>query len=243
MDIVGCTYAQALGEIYVRPNPAQFENILDSQAPVKLEAPSDVRLPEGLILLSDKANKLPMLVTARNYMRKRNVMLSHWKAYNVGILPDKMPYRVVIPVEGDYYQARAIFKYMKPRYLGPKVDDSNMLFNAGVLETYDEVVICEGIFSAWAIGNNALALLGSNGNIEGKLERLIDSAVTKFIITVESGAHKKMSMLAHHLASSGKDIELWVYEGDDDPADGKAAYSLPYDFAANIRQRLTGKFV
>jgi hypothetical protein len=82
---------------------------------------------------------------------------------------------------------------------------------------YDEVVICEGAISAMAVGYNAIALIGKEIPDE-KLQRLINSSVSTFIIALEKNAWRTIQKLADALHAAGKKVIIWKFTVGD-PAD------------------------
>jgi hypothetical protein len=244
MDCTGLDYYHALGELYVKPNPGQFEDLPELLLRPKKFAqeatlPQPYTLPADFIPLwqGDGGEHKPILDMLRAYMQQRRFPASSWERYNLGYVPTVGP-RVYIPVEGDYWQARSIFHWMKPKYIGPAVDNGNVLSNWVSLQLYDEIVITEGVFSGMAVGPNHVALVGKNAT-PGKVRRLVQAPVSHYIITVEPEAVREMMRLADELTGAGKRVTLWQYEHGD-PADSKPSGIRAYDFEAKLRMLLTG---
>ena len=73
--------------------------------------------------------------------------------------------RVVVPVKDErervvYYSARTYTGH-KIRYVNPKRDKRNLVFNYYRVQAGGEVIVCEGVFSAMAVPNISVATLGS----------------------------------------------------------------------------------
>lgn len=236
MDVMGCSYAFALGQLYIQPKP-DLETLPERLAEQLSKAPksrsTEFILPEGYKPLygSNKADS--SVIYAQRYLSKRGFGPNYWQRYELGVLGG----RVLIPIEGDFWQARAIFPFQQPKYMSPRDESSDVLFNATALQKYSECAICEGAFSAMAIGDNALALVGKNPTVE-KVRRLIKAPVRKYIITIENKAERKMMELADKLVAGGKVVELWSYANDMDPADWVEPTKNLYDFKQKLSMLL-----
>jgi DNA primase len=229
MEITGFDYAQALGELYRPPKPSKFDEIKglwDEDIP---EVPN-VALPADFSLLEE--GKSVLAARAKRYMMRRGFKKYHWERYGLGVAKS-IGIRIIIPIEGDYWQARAIIQLIKPKYINPKSESKKVLFNPGALESYKEVVICEGAFSAMAVGDNAIALVGKSAT-RAKLERLKQSDVEHFIVTIEEGAERDMFQLSDELTGVGKQVTVWQYN-EGDPADSTDYNVKPYDFGTKLK--------
>lgn len=208
-DVTGFPYHRILGELYSPPSLSQFGKVAE------IIESSQAGFPEDFIQLTDNDDTTDC-VYAKRYLSRRGFGPKYWKRYNLGV-SSKHPGRIIIPIEGDYYQARAIFSWMEPKYTNPKSPARDVIFNAPALHLYSEVVVCEGAFSAMAVGNNGIALIGKEPTDE-KCERLIKSSVERFIIALEPGAYGSMGVLMQRLYRTGKTVIVWKYSVGD-PAD------------------------
>lgn len=216
-DYLGCTYVAALGELYTKPRARKITEddffFSVTKKSVELSLPLDF-----VPLYGSRGFK-----SYKRYLRSRGFGVEHWRKYNLGT-SSKYPMRVIIPIEDGYWQGRSILGSVKPKYVNPKVGNSDYIFNPTALQLYDEVVICEGAFSAMSVGDNAIAILGSSGR--QKSHRLAKSSVSTFIIALEPGAYSKMHKLADYLRNYDKGIIIWEY-ADGDPnssVDGYVTY-------------------
>lgn len=233
MDVTGYDYSRALGELYVIPRMVNYDRKISS---LNLESTDDgeqeeAELPEGFTALT-KTDDL-MARKAKKYLRLRGFPKRYWKRYNLGVTY-MMPGRVIIPIERGYWQARRIFKGMEPKYLNPRNSARDIIFNAEALRLYSEIVICEGAFSAMAVGENAIALIGKEPTAE-KVERISTAIdIDRFIIALEPGAFGTMKRLADALYNNGRNVLLWRYlQGD--PADPNGNFvELEYSFMAKV---------
>ena len=223
MDVLSCNYYQALGELYALPNPKNTRQIFrDLQLPIgKPEEVYNIHIVP--LRASDGCSYLS---AGRKYARNRGLTEVQWDLYKLGVSTD-LPYRLIIPVEDDYYQARAFYGWQEPKYLNPKIPSENCIFNSNALVTYDEVVVCEGAISAMCVGMNAIATLGIDVTKE-QLNRLINAPVKRYIIAFDAGTAKMSTKFADRLVGGGKEVKIWRYN-DGDPADTQYGY-VEYEY-------------
>ncbi len=235
IDVTGFPYWQARGELYVTPNVREdmkefVEYKFDHKPLETISKTYD--LPHDFMLMSDFRNKGKLMREARIYLHRRGIQIKDYWKYNFGVAPS-IGYRVIIPIEKGYWQGRAMYNWITPKYLNPKLPARDILFNAGALNLYNEVVVCEGAFSAMAVGDNAIALIGKEPTVE-KTHRLVSSEVETFIIALEENAFPSMSILADSLAANGKKVIIWGYKGLDDPADNHGYSVKTYDLKTKV---------
>lgn len=235
MDTTGMDYAHALGEIYAVPNPVDFEGLkerLKDEREFKEEYPD---LPADFTLLKQGITKridsATLIGRALYYLRIRGFKPEVYEKYGLGVA-SSVGYRVIIPIEDNYWQARSLYGFLKPKYINPEGESRELLFNSRALDLYNEVVICEGAFSSMAVGDNSVALVGKNPTDE-KLDRLRMSEVEHFIVTIEEGAQRSMVTLADALKGFGKRVTVWLYDHGD-PADSTAYKEKPYDLRTKL---------
>jgi len=225
MQYAGLNYYSALSRLYSRPRVMDLSNKLESlRESSKAQISQVFHLPGGYTELAHSGEEFGIL---KKYLRKRGFDEDVWRKYALGGSLE-IPHRVIIPVERDYWQARAVYKWMQPKYMNPSEPHKDVIFNSRALQYFDEVVICEGAFSAMAIGDNGVALIGKEMT-EEKGRRLAASPVWKFVIALEPNAWDTISKLADFLYKEGKEVEIWKYSNGD-PADPDGQFSvLPYD--------------
>ena len=236
MDYMGVDYSHALGELYAIPDPADFEALKEALSERKEFKEEFATLPHDFKFL-EKPWKTPLQTAASMYMKSRGFNLSMCIDYELGVA-ESLGYRVIIPIEDGYWQARAIYSFLVPKYINPQVESRHVLFNADALLQYDEVVICEGALSAMAVGHNAIALIGKTAT-EEKLKRLRISKVEHFIITIEEGAGRAMIVLADALKGHGKEVTVWQYDHGD-PADSDEFTEKSYDLKTKLKILMDG---
>lgn len=115
--------------------------------------------------------------------------------------------RMILPVfecgKLVYYQARALSDRQFPKYLNPPkrpgcAGKSSYVFNLEDAATFDEIFICEGIFSAIAAGPNAVAVFGKElSDVQAK--KIIFAGVKKAVIVFDAGEHESAKRAAAKL--------------------------------------------
>lgn len=116
-------------------------------------------------LPSDFTNDIPP--EGRLWLFKGGVTESQWRHYNFG-WSDKMQ-RVVMPIYKDlktksqliWFQARAVHKGQKPKYLNPSGDRTSLVFFTGTKTK--EITVVEDILSAVRVGttHHCCSMLGT----------------------------------------------------------------------------------
>jgi len=227
MDVTGLPYYRAIGELYHVPRMRDFHSKIE----VKQDARPAVQLPEGFknILLAEAKR-------ARTYLNNRGITDKQIAHYNLGIAVS-VPGRIIIPIEFDYWQGRRLYKWMDPKYINPKNPAKEAVFNSIALSLYEEVVICEGAFSAMAVGDNATALIGKECPQE-KLERFGGSKVSKFVVALDSDARKHAMILADKLSRLGKDVEIWEFNSGDPAENDGTVRKQDYNFKTKVEAML-----
>ena len=226
MDVTGLPYFKAIGELYA---PGRMKDDLKAEIESSWEDADrdkiarDYKLPDDFVLLKDVHDGARLSTEAKQYLISRGFDRPYWIKYRLGI-SEELGYRIIIPIEYGYWQGRAMYKWVQPKYINPDVPSREVIFNSAALESYPEVVICEGAFSAMAVGANAIALISKEAPKE-KLERLIDSKAQSFIIALEPGAFPSMGKMADALHRAGKKLTIWRYSKGD-PADPAGEFEV-----------------
>jgi DNA primase len=235
IDRTGLPYFLALAELYRTPKIREdsYKELFQHSGKVFRDTLKDLPTDFEGVLEGEGI----MFSRARKYLRRRGISKELWKFYNLGVCQETHPYRVVIPVEYGYYQARAMLKWMEPKYINPDVEARDYIFNSQALELYDEVPVLEGAFSAMAIGKNAVALIGKEP-VKEKVERLVNSSVKRFCIGLDYDAARWTVMLADKLSRAGKEVAMWNFQDARDPADGGVYEELSYDLKNILYMRM-----
>lgn len=149
--------------------------------------------------------------TSIKYLEKRNVLFDDIVKYNIGISTDGyFKNRIIFPsYDSDgilnYYTGRNIIEDGMPSYLFPE-SSKNIIPYESHINFSEPVVLCEGVFDAIAIRNNAIPLLGKFVS-----ENLHDSLVTKsndIYICMDRDAMKEALKLGLEYKSYGKNVYI-----------------------------------
>lgn len=236
IDLTGLSYYRALGELSIHPSLRHLEEKLGRLKKTEELPAYQVQLPAGFENLSTMES-LPGKM-AKKYLAGRGFGGWHIQRHNLG-MAYSVPWRIVIPIEYDYWQARSLLKSLEPKYVNPKSPAKAAIFNSFALQLYEEVVICEGAFSAMAVGEHAIALIGKEVP-EEKFERLAQASVKRYAVALDSDAKKFAAALAERLSRSGKEVEVWDYhEGDPAENDGIVEHKQ-YSFRTKVEMRMKG---
>lgn len=140
-----------------------------SSFPFQLQSEDDISIPSEPLTLPQYFYPLghkfiPMITT---YALNRGFPFE--TMYNLGFggcLTGKYGGCLIMPAFMNtdllFWQARDAYNRPLPRYRTPEgYSSSNSLFNIDKATTFDEVIICEGIFSALRVGEDAVATFGN----------------------------------------------------------------------------------
>jgi len=232
MNVTGFNYYKAINELYYQPRLSDAESIIAKfhGNPAPLEKRGSVaELPRDFkLMVHAQAENIQLY---KRYLIYRGFDRYYWEKYNLG-MSRSYPMRIIIPIEEGYWQGRSIVNWQEPKYVNPKADSGSVIFNSEALKLYDEVVVCEGAFSAMAVGGNAIALIGKEVT-PVKLERIVNSQVKKIVIALEPGAFDSMKMLMEAAFVNGKEVDVWRYNVGD-PADSTDFDVLHYNLSTRV---------
>ena len=122
---------------------------------------------------------------------------------------DKYSWRMIIPIERGYFQARTIMPEGEPKYTGPSMPIEDRLFNFPAVRKCKEIFVAEGVISAIALGDNAVATIGKELHKE-QARRIADGGAKKVTLSYDAdtvggkNVGKAISLLSSY------DIEVWV---------------------------------
>lgn len=239
MDVSG---AESLWEawrlINRGPTLMEFKSIADRLQPKPTPAKDLSHMPDWFQPFSKGLDGLSSQMVL-DYALKR-LTAEELRRYGMGFCRDsKQPefMRLVIPVERGYYQARSIFPGVAQKYINPKDPIEDRLFNYPALEAYNQVYIAEGIISAIALGESAVATLGKEPNT-AQLSRLRSSPVARYTLAFDAGTEYGRGLVkaAEHLGVD-KPVTIRQYsEGDPDSSESyiEFPYTLQYSIEAGF---------
>ena len=244
ISVDGGSYAQALKSIEdAAPDVGLFEKLGSSRGLV--QGHEMASMPDGykpLVVMSLKTSPIedhqehPEATAAWRYLTKRNVPLDIITRC-FGYVPGTM--RVWILIDDNWWQGRLMVAG-DPKYISPPWPKGDSLWNAQALGKYDDIVICEGVFSAIAVGDNAIALCGKTINAP-QADRIVQAMGKHTSITIMmdadaiQNAHDAAEVLMRHGYEGGLEIR---YMRSGDPADGVMGEKVAYDWSTPIKHAL-----
>lgn len=117
--------------------------------------------------------------------------------------------RVILPVyeKGNlvYFQARATNPQAKPKYLNPAkehaaLSKSQIVYNLDKAKEYEEIILCEGIFSAVSAGKNAVGIFGKELS-DTQMYKIFKSGVRSVVVMLDEGAEEQAQAAALKLST------------------------------------------
>lgn len=236
MNVTGCSYYEALLELeQPKPHVGLFHSI--NASPRGLIHIDEVKHPKGFISLYDPAVEGSLERNAvLTYLRGRKVPVSLIKQC-FGMVPGTN--RAWIIVDYRYWQGRSIIGSVEPKYVNPPWGKDGALWNWQILGKCDEIIICEGIFSALAAGKQALALLGKSAT-DKQVARIVKYQPSQITLMLDRGTEEESVKLAEQFIKAGYHNRLrlhWLYEPQ--PDDGLSGRTEDWSFGLQVRHRLS----
>jgi DNA primase len=129
--------------------------------------------------------------------------------------------RVVIPDFDDYgdccYWVARTYRGHKLRYKNPEGTNARtQVFHLSAAIAYTEVVITEGVFSAIAVGDDAVGTYGKNIS-DAQISMLVRAKFDKYVVALDGDARKDAVALAQALTERRCSVSLVEFDYDEDP--------------------------
>ena len=180
-----------------------------------------VSLPDFYKPLWKKSDD-PLYKNALSYLSKRGIGSREILRYSIGYC-DGGEYRnrIIIPsydVDGklNYFIARDMFPNSKFKYKNPPMSKDMIGFEM-YINWKEPIVLCEGVFDAIAIRNNAIPLLGKFLS-KTLLKKLAEKQPKEVYVALDNDAKKDAIKLVKFLMDSG--IKTYLLEmKDKDPSE------------------------
>ncbi len=235
MSVTGCSYLEALIEV---SQPTQHVGLFQRiTASPKGLMHVDAAKPDGFMTLYEPAIEGSAECKAiLNYLRQRKVP-ERLIRQRFGVVPGT--HRAWIIIDYRYWQGRSIIKSVEPRYVNPPWEKADALWNWQALGKAEEIVICEGVFSALAVGDHALALLGKSAT-EQQVARIVRHQPRQICLMLDKGAEAEAMRLAEQFVMAGYRNALklhWLEYAQ--PDDGLTGVTEDWSYALQVRQRLS----
>jgi DNA primase len=166
----------------------------------------------------------------RNFLRERgfspNEVIQKYKLKAYHHLGGKWSFRIVIPVlinnQMVSFIARDVTNKQTPKYKNLSNEQSiinikNCLYNIDSVKKGGKVIIVEGVFDQWRVGDGSCALLGTEYTTQ-QLFLLYQKKLKKAYVMLDADATKKANKLGHMLSTFIPSVEV-IEIDKGDPAD------------------------
>lgn len=170
-------------------------------------------LPLGFVPLVNSPT-YPDLKAVISYLSKRGIGEKEIWRYRIGATKfGKYKRRAIITsydAEGElnYWTARAIDSETSFRYLNPKVERKDVIFNEIDINWQKELCIVEGPFDLITAGENSTCLLGSNILPSHALFHRIVENKTPIVLCLDKDVEKKSHEIAKLLFTHGVNVRI-----------------------------------
>ena len=187
----------------------------------KEETIYEVSLPKEFKPLWRKSED-PLYKNAIHYLRQRGIGGIDILRYSMGYCTSNgYSNRIIIPsydADGklNYFMARDMFPNSKFKYKNPPMSKDTVGFEL-FINWNEPIVLCEGIFDAITIRNNAIPLFGKFPS-KTLVKRLAEKQVRKVYVALDEDAKKDAIKLSKFLMDYGIDTYLLDME-DKDPSE------------------------
>jgi len=239
MSVDGCSYGEAL--IQIREPTKDIRKFNDVYSDRGLVQTEDlIKVPEGYRPLTFKHNTCsPEYVYEEQavwrYLECKRDVPRYLMTKYFGWVPGTQ--RAWCLIDDGWWQGRLIVPG-EPKYISPPWPKGDSLWNAHALKRYKEVVICEGVFSAIAVGDNAIALCGKTIN-EEQAKRVARNSPDIVTVLLDADATEFIGDIIENLMLAGYDGDIQVqYMRGGDPADGEYGEKIHWCFEAEVKDAL-----
>lgn len=151
-----------------------------------------IDLPDSAVPLTNPENKVKYS-NAYNYLVRRGVtdtMIAYYHLHFV--TAGKFKHRILFPSydeydELSYFTARAVYGFMKPKYLNIDINKEKIIFNEGLIDWNEPITLVEGVTDHIVI-SNSIPLLGKKLH-ELLHNRLYNNANDRIHIALDGDAY------------------------------------------------------
>lgn len=153
-----------------------------------------LQLPEGFKKITKDDRQA---YRAYCYLKSRGIDDEMINDFGIGYVPwsdnFKMRTRIVVPSYDqyknlNYYVTRDYTGKQKLKYINPKIDKKNVIFNEGKINWGEDIILCEGVFDSFALPNS-IPLLGKVLDEEFAVYKaIVEKARANIIIILDDDA-------------------------------------------------------
>lgn len=200
-----------------------------------------VQLPEEYQSL-ELASKTSVVVNRfRNYLYNRGLGDDDFVRYGIGYCTSGIyADRVIIPSYGEdnclnYFVARSLDANDYRKYLNPDTS-RDIIFFENLVNWNEPIILCEGVFDAFAIRRNVVPLLGKQIN-KALMKKIIESRVPEIYVCLDSDALKASIKHCETFLNMGKKVYLVKPEAKDPNEQGFYSFTRQLQRAKELTFR------
>jgi DNA primase len=101
------------------------------------------------------------IIKLKNFIKERKITEKCFIAHD-----GKYKSRIIIPVINnnnlEYFQGRALYNSIEPKYLNPSVEKTSIIYHKNVINYNKDIFITEGLLDAMSVGNQCTCTLGAD---------------------------------------------------------------------------------
>lgn len=212
---------------HLQLSPEETKNILqyvraeDTGKPIETSV-RIVRLPEEYVALSVASKTSVYANRVRNYLYSRGLTDNDFVKYEIGYcMKGKYADHVIIPSYGsnnilNYFVARDLNPNAFAKYTNPECSKDCIIFE-NLVNWNEPIILCEGVFDAFAIRRNAVPLLGKTIS-PTLMKKIITSSCPDLYIVLDRDAVKQALKHCETFLNMGKRV-FFVEPREKDPSD------------------------
>jgi len=184
-----------------------------------LKEDQSIRLPNDFELLATADRQDPVVRRYIAYLKSRGIKninlensLWYWR-FGFSRNDPRYKDRIIFPSFDrignlNYFTARSINKFTKPKYVNPPVNRNSIIFNEIIIDWKKPLVLVEGPFDLIKCTENATCILGSELNNDYLLFQNIIRNNTPIILALDPDAQDKQNKIAKELYSWNIDVKV-----------------------------------
>jgi len=241
ISVEGCSYAEAL-EYLERPavDIRQFERLYSRRGLVRIDP--IIQYPDGfkpfMSVRYDRGSNYERTAVLR-YARSRLTAVPNADAIiqkHFGWMPGTN--RLWMIIDNGWWQGRSVGA-STPKYISPPWPLGGSLWNADALRRLGHVYICEGVFSALHVGQQAIAICSKNLTY-AQAERITNAGRVKSVtIMFDADAYEAPYEAATRLESAGFSGKIDVHHlHNGDPVDGLEGDTVEFNLKSRVEMAL-----
>lgn len=191
--------------------------------------PTFVKLPDEFQSL-ELASKTSFIANRfRNYLYERGLNDNDFVKYGIGYCTTGLyADRVIIPSYNgenclNYFVGRSLDPNAYQKYSNPEVS-KDIIFFENLINWNEPIILCEGVFDAFAIRRNVVPLLGKQIS-NSLMKKIIENPVPEIYICLDGDALKAAIKHCETFLNMGKKVYLVKPEAKDPSEQGFVSFT------------------